>query len=52
MQRHLDAFVAVFVMHVVNAVQGVDIELRQPFHHGVILFHDLVIIEVFRRDRG
>ncbi|MNN88764.1 hypothetical protein D3C81_2064890 [compost metagenome] len=50
MQRHLNAFVAVFIMHVVNAVQGVDIKLSQPFHHNIVFLHDVIEVQIFRCD--
>ena len=35
MQRHLDPLVRVLVVHVVHAVQRVDVGLGQPVHHRV-----------------
>ncbi len=48
-QRHLDRFVAILVVHVVDAVQRVDVGLRQPVHHGIEPFHDLVVVEQVTR---
>ena len=50
-QRHLQLLVAVFVVHVVDDVEGVDVHLRQPAHHRVELLHDLVVVEVLAGDR-
>ena len=36
-QCHLDAFVGVLVMHVVNAVEGIHVGLGKPVHHDVKL---------------
>ena len=45
MQRHFQALVEVLVVHVVDAVHGVDIGARQPLHHVVELRHHVVIVE-------
>ena len=52
MERHLQAFIAVFVMHVMDDVQSVHIDTCQPFHHVSVFFHHLVIIQIFRCDRA
>ena len=44
-KRHLDALVAVFVVHVVNAVERVDVGLGEPVLHLVEAFGDLVVVE-------
>ena len=46
MQCHLQAFVAVFVMHIMNDVQCIDIQSRKPFHHLVVLVHDIVKVQI------
>ena len=38
-------------MHVLNQVQDVDIQISQPFHHIVILMHNLIIIQIFTGNR-
>ena len=45
-QRHLDAFVRVFVVHVVDDVHGVDIHARQPVHHLLELAEHVVEVEI------
>ncbi len=50
-ERHLQSFIAVFVVHVMDDVQGVDIYLGQPFHHILVLVHHLVIIQILGGDR-
>ena len=39
-------------MHVLNQVQDVDIQISQPFHHVVILMHNLIIIQILACDRA
>ena len=51
MQRHLQALVEILVVHVVDAVHGMHIGLGQPFHRGVELRHDVVIVEEVAGDR-
>ena len=50
-QRHLEAFVEVLVVHVVDAVHRVHIGAREPFHHAVELFEHLVVVEHVAGDR-
>ncbi len=42
---HLQAFVEVFIVHVVDAIHGMHVSASEPFHCGVELGHDLVEIE-------
>ena len=51
-QSHLCCFVVIFVMHVVNHVQSIYIQFSQPVHHGVVMFHYFVIIQIFSCDRS
>ena len=51
-QRHLCGLVVVLVMHVLDEVQDVHVEACEPIHHQVELVHDLVVVEILRRDRG
>ena len=37
-QCHLDFLVAVLVVHVMDDVQGVHIDLGQPLHHRIVFF--------------
>ena len=50
-ERHLDALVAVLVMHVVNRVEGAHVDGREPAHHGVELVDDVVVVEHVALDR-
>jgi hypothetical protein len=44
-KRHFQAFVEVLVVHVVDAVHGMHVGLCQPFHGGIELGHDVVVVE-------
>ena len=44
-QRHLQRLVAVLIVHVVDDVEGVDVQPRQPAHHLRVFFDDLVVVE-------
>ena len=48
MEGHLDPFVAVFVVHIVDDVQGIHVHSRQPAHHILVPLHDLLIVQIFR----
>ena len=50
-KRHLQAFVEVLVVHVVDAVHRMHVGARQPLHRGVELRHDVVVVEEFAGDR-
>ena len=50
-QSHLCCFIVVFVVHVVNHVQCIYIQFRQPFHHLVIFVHYFIIVKVLGSDR-
>ena len=45
-QSHLCCFIVVFIVHVVNHVQCIYIQFRQPFHHLVIFVHYFIIVKV------
>ena len=47
----LGGLVVVFVVHVVDGVESVDIQAGEPFKHCVILFHDFVVVQVLACDR-
>ena len=46
-EGHLELLVAVFVVHVMDDVQGVHIEPCQPFHHVVEFLHHIIVLQVF-----
>src|SRR3569623_1077266 len=50
MERHLQAFVKVFVMHEMDAVHRMDVGAGEPFHSYVELGHHVVEIEEFAGD--
>ena len=50
-QRHLQAFVEILVVHVVDAVHRMHVGLREPLHCDVEFGEDLVIIEIVVRHR-
>ena len=50
MQRHFQGLIAVLIVHVVDDVEGIDINAGQPLHHIHILLHDLIIVEVLGGD--
>ncbi len=49
-EGHLGGLVVVFVVHILDEVEDVDIQPGQPVQHDVVLLHDLVVVEVFRGD--
>ena len=49
-QGHLDALVAVLVVHVVDDVQGVHIHPGQPLHHVVEALHHVLVVQVLVLD--
>ena len=51
-EGHLGGLVVVLVVHVLDEVQDVDVELGQPVHHHVELVHDLVVVKVLGGDGG
>src|SRR5699024_10124820 len=51
MKSHLNSFVAVFVMHVVDDVQCIDIYLCKPFHHVTEFALYFIVIQIFGCDR-
>ena len=46
MQGHLQALVAVLIMHVVNDVERIHIHAREPRHHVAVLGNNVVVVEV------
>ncbi|MNZ78078.1 hypothetical protein D3C78_966410 [compost metagenome] len=47
MKRHFNAFVAIFIVHVVDNIQSIYIQFSEPFHHWSEAFHNFVVIKVF-----
>ena len=45
-QGHLCCLIVVFIMHVVDHVQCINIQLGQPLHHLVIFLHYFIVIKV------
>ena len=52
MQRHFNAFIAVFVVHVVDDVQRVNVSFGEPVLHLVVQGHHFIIVENFFRVAG
>ena len=50
-QRKLRCLVIIFVMHVLDQVQRIHIQIRQPLHHVVVALHNLVVIQILGSDR-
>ena len=50
-QSHLCCFIVIFIMHILNQVQSIDIKLCQPVHHLIIFSNHFVIIQIFRCNR-
>ncbi len=51
-KSHLSGFIIVFVVHVVDEVQGIDVNADEPIHHLVVFGDDRIVIEVFGGNRG
>ena len=51
-QCHLSCFVVILIMHVVDHVQCVNIQLGQPLHHLIVTFHYFIVIQIFRSNRS
>ena len=46
MQSHLQTFITVLVMHVVDDIEGIHVYSRQPLHHVMEFIHHLIVIKV------
>ena len=51
-QSHLSCFVVVFIMHVVDQVQDVNIQRCTPVKHDVVFMHNFIEIKVLGSDRS
>ncbi len=51
MQRHLQPFVEIFVMHVMDAIHRMHVGAGEPLHHIVEFRMDVVVIEFLANDR-
>ena len=49
-EGHLGGLIVVLVVHILDEVQDVDVEAGQPVHHHIVLFHDLVVVQVLAGD--
>ncbi len=52
MQSHFNALIAIFVVHIVDNVQGVDIKPCKPIHNAVVFSDNLIIFEIFGGNRS
>ena len=51
MQGHLQLLIRILIMHIMDYIQGIDIQTRQPLHHVIILAHYIIIIQIISLDR-
>ena len=51
MKPHLECFIRIFVVHVVNDLQSIDIDFCQPAHHLLVFLHHFVVIQILAGDR-
>ncbi len=51
-KRKLGSLVVILVMHIVDSVQRVHVQVCQPFQHDVVLLHHLVVVQVLAGNRG
>ena len=51
MQGHLQAFIEILIVHIMDAVHRVDICACQPLHSGVEFGYHIIIVEQVARDR-
>ena len=47
MKCHLNTFVAVFIVHIMDNVKCIYIKPCEPFHHGIVFFHNIVKVKIF-----
>jgi hypothetical protein len=50
-ESHLQPFVEILVVHVVNAVHRVHVSTRQPLHCCIELGHHVIVVKEVARDR-
>ena len=50
-KRHLECLIRVFIMHIMDYLQGVHIHFRQPAHHLLILSHHLIVFQILAANR-
>src|SRR5699024_7321972 len=50
-QSHLSCLVIVFVMHIMDHVQCINVQLGQPFHHRIVFFHYFIVVQILGSDR-
>ena len=51
MKPHFECFIRIFVVHVVNDLQCIDIDFSQPAHHLLVFLHHFIVIQIFAGDR-
>ena len=51
-KSHLSSFVIIFIMHILNQVQRIHVQPRQPIHHAVVGSDHLVVVEHLAGDRA
>ena len=45
-QSHLQTLVGVLIVHIMNDVERIYINLCKPLHHSLVLVHYVIIVEV------
>ncbi len=50
-QGELGSFIIIFIMHILDQIQDIDVNICQPVHHAVVFLHHLMIVQIFRSDR-
>ncbi len=51
-KSHLCGLIVILVVHVLDEVEGVDVDASEPVHHEIEFVEDLIIIEVFGGNGG
>ena len=50
-QRHLRCLIKIFIMHILDRIQCIDIQSCQPVHHHIILLNYFLIIQILAGNR-
>ena len=51
-KSHLSGLIVILVVHVLDEVEGIDVDAGEPIHHEVKFVKDFVVIEIFSGNRG
>ena len=47
-QRHLGRFIIILIVHILNQIQRIHIQTRQPVHHSHVLRKHFIVAQIFR----